>query len=98
MLLGLGLRSFNTIIVDWDVESNRGPIYVIEKAICGSYHPGDRSFDDTAGVQCACSSLYALSWSQIRKVDFLDGLDLDHISTEGDSFYKTLNTYDMLSV
>ena len=98
MLLGLGLRSFSTIIIDGDVESNPGTFYVIEKAISGSYHPGDRPFGDTAGVQCACSSLYALSWSQIRKVDFLDGLDLDHISTEGDSFYKTLNTDDMLSV
>lgn len=54
MLLGLGLRSFNTIIVDWDVESNRGPIYVIEKAICDSYHQGDRRFGDTADVQHAC--------------------------------------------
>ena len=60
VLLALGLRSFNTVIIDGDVESNPGPTYVIEKAICGSYHQGDRRFGDTAGVQCACNSLYAL--------------------------------------
>ena len=79
LLLGLGLRSFSTLIIDADVESNPGPTYVIEKAICGSYHQGDRRFGDTAGVQCACNSLYALCWSQIRKKDFWDRLDLDHI-------------------
>ena len=98
LLLGLGLRSFNTLIIDGDVESNPGPAYVIEKAICGSYHQGDRRFSDTAGVQRACNSLYALCWSQIRKVDFWDRLDLDHILTKGDRLCKTLNTFDMLSV
>ena len=28
---------------------------------------------------------------------FWDRLDLDHILTEGDSLYKTLNTFGMLS-
>ena len=98
LLLGLGLRSFSTLIIDADVESNPGPTYVIEKAICGSYHQGDRRFGDTAGVQCACNSLYALCWSQIRKKDFWDRLDLDHILTEGDRLHKTLNTFEMLSV
>ena len=97
LLLGLGLRSFNTLI-DGDVEINLGPTYVIEKAICGSCHQGNRRFGDTAGVQCACNSLYALCWSQIRKVDFWDRLDLDHILTEGDRLYKTLNIFDMFSV
>ena len=31
-------------------------------------------------------------------MDFCDRLDLDHILTEGDRLYKTLNTFDMLSV
>ena len=31
-------------------------------------------------------------------MDFWDRLDLDHILTESDSLYKTLNTFDMLSV
>ena len=96
--MGLGLRSFNTLIIDGDIESNPGPTYVIEKAICGSYHQGDRRFDDTTGVQCACNSLYTLCRSQIRKVGFWDRLDSDHILIEGDNSYKTLNTFDMLSV
>ena len=36
VLLGLVLKSFKTPIVYRDVESNPGPIYVIEKAICDS--------------------------------------------------------------
>ena len=98
VLLELGLRSFNTFIIDWDVESNPDPTYVIEKAMCDSYHQGNRRFGDAAGVHCACNFLYALCWSQVRKVGFWDRLDLDHISTEGDSLYKTLNKFDMLSV
>ena len=44
------------------------------------------------------NSLHARCWSQIRKVgDFWDRLDSDHISTEGDSLYKTLSLFDMLS-
>ena len=38
VLLGLAVRSFNTLIIDGDVESNPGPTYVIEKAIRGSCH------------------------------------------------------------
>ena len=50
LLLGLGLRSFNALIIDGDVESNLGRTYFIEKAICGSYHQDNKQFDDTAGV------------------------------------------------
>ena len=98
VLLGLGLRSCNTLIIDGDVESNPGPTYVTEKTICGSYHQSDRRFGDIAGVQFACNSLYALCLSQIRTVGFWNRLDLDHKLTEGDSLYKTLNTFDMPSV
>ena len=86
------------LIIDGDIESNPGPTYVIEKAIHGSYHQGDQRFGNTAGVQCACNSLYTLCWSQIKKVNSWNTSDLDHILTEGDKLYKTLNTFDMLSV
>ena len=86
------------LIIDGDIESNPGPTYVIEKVIYGSYHKGDQRFGNTAGVQCACNSLYALCWSQIKKVNSWNTSDLDHILTKGDKFYKTLNTFDMLSV
>ena len=54
VLLELVLKSFKTPIVYRDVESNPGSIYVIEKAICDSYHQGDSRFGDTADVQHAC--------------------------------------------
>ena len=94
VMLALVLR----LIIDGDIESNPGPTYVIEKAIHGSYHQGDQRFGNTAGVQCACNSLYTLCWSQIKKVNSWNTSDLDHILTEGDKLYKTLNTFDMLSV
>ena len=86
------------LIIDGDIESNPGPTYVIEKVIYGSYHQGDQRFSNTVGVQCACNSLYTLCWSQIKKVNSWNTSDLDHILTEGDKLYKTLNTFDMLSV
>ena len=94
VMLALVLR----LIIEGDIESNPGPTYVTEKAIHGSYHQGDQRFGNTAGVQCACNSLYALCWSQIKKVYSWNTSDLDHILTEGDKLYKTLNTFDMLSV
>ena len=94
VVLALVLR----LIIDGDIESNPGPTYVIEKAIYDSYHQGDQRFGNTAGVQCACNSLYALCWSQIKKVYSWNTSDLDHILTEGDKLYETLNTFDMLSV
>ena len=57
------------LIIDLDIESNPGPTYVIETAIHGSYHQGDQRFGNTAGVQYACNSLYALCWSQIKKLN-----------------------------
>ena len=85
------------LIIDGDIESNPGPTYVTENAIHGSYHQGDQRFGNTAGVQCACNFLYALCWSQIKNVISRNTPDLDYI-TERDKLYKTLNTFDMLSV
>ena len=85
------------LIIDGDIESNPSPTYVIEKAIRGSYHQDDQRFGNTAGIQCACNSLYALCWSQIKKVNSWNTSDLDHILTEGDKLHITLNTFGMLS-
>ena len=75
-----------------------GPTYVIEKAIHGSYHQGDQRFGNTVGFQFACASLYSLCNSQIRKVNWRNILNLDHILSKGDKLYKTLNTLDMLQL
>ena len=69
------------LIIDEDIESNPGPTYVTEKAIHGSYHQGDQWFGNIAGVQCACNSLYAICWSQIKKVNSWNASNLDHILT-----------------
>lgn len=61
-----------------------------------TFHKGDGLFGETAGVQCACNSLFALCWSRILKNSIWQSLDLDHMLVEGDKLYKTLNTLDML--
>ena len=87
----------NRYKVSGDVESNPGPTYAVEKkAILGSFHQGDR-FGDTADIQCACNSSYALCWSKVKKVFVWNGSDLHHILVEGDLLYKLLNTIDLLS-
>ena len=80
-----------------DVESNPGPTYNIEKVIMGSFHQGNTRFGLTAGIQCACNSLYALCWSHVKKVYRWNTHDLDHILNEGDVLYKSLGTMDLLS-
>ena len=50
-----------------------------------SFHEENRElFGETAGIQYACNSLYALSWIQIRQIFHWRKSDLDHILNEGD--------------
>ena len=79
------------------MESNPGPTYSIEKVIQGSFHQGNPKFGRTAGVQCACSSLFTLSWSQVKTVSRWNKSDLNYVLTEGDLLYKSLNVVDMLT-
>ena len=55
-------------------------------------------FGETTGIQCACNSLYALCWVEIKQIFQWRKLDVDHILIEGDCSYKNLGTLDMLSV
>ena len=56
-------------LVDGDVESNPGPTtYDLLKVVQGSFHQGDPKFGQTAGIQCACNSLFSLCWSSIKRV------------------------------
>ena len=62
-----------------------------------SFHEENRElFGETAGIQYACNSLYALSWIQIRQIFHWRKSDLDHILNEGDCLYKSLGTLDIL--
>lgn len=95
-LMFITLIKFDSLINYEDMESNPGPTYHIQKVILGSFHQGDNRFGNT--VQCACNSLYALFWSQIKKVYQWNRLDLDHVLTEEDNFHRNFKTFDMLSV
>ena len=65
----------------------------------GSFHQGNSQlFVETAGIQWACNTLYALRWTQIKQIFHWVRRDLDHILVEGDNLYKSLHTSDMLSV
>ena len=62
----------------------------------GSFHQGNGElFGETAGIQCACNSLYALCWVQIKQIFHWSKSDLNHILVEGDCLYKSLGTLDM---
>ena len=54
-------------------------------------------FGETAGIQSACNSLYALCWVQIKQIFHWIKSDLDHILVEGDCLQKILGTLGMLS-
>ena len=62
----------------------------------GSFHQRNGElFGETAGIQCACNSLYALCWVQIKQILHWSKSDLNHILVEGDCLYKSLGTLDM---
>ena len=87
------------ILQDGDIENNPGPTYNIERVEQGSFHQGNRKelFGESAGIQCACNSLYALCWVQIKQIFHWGKSDLDHILVEDDCLYKSLGTLDMFS-
>ena len=80
------------LLLGGDIETNPGPTYAVDKVVLGTFHQGDQRFGETVGVQCACNSLYALCWSEIRQVSIWKPGDFDHILFEGDILYKSLNT------
>ena len=87
------------LLVDGDVESNPGPTtYNLLKVVQGSFHQGDPKFGQTAGIQCACNSLFSLCWSSIKRVTVWTTYDLDYVLESGDQLYKSLKINNMLSV
>ena len=86
------------LLTDGDVESNPGPTFRILKVIQGSFHQGDLKFGHTAGIQCACNSLYALCWSTIKRVSVWTTSDLDYVLENGDGLFKSINTNMALNV
>ena len=85
------------LLQDGDSETNPGPTYNTERVTQGSFHQGNRElFGDAAGIQCACNSLYALCWVQIKQIFHWGKSDLDHILVKEHCLYKSLGTLDML--
>ena len=80
-----------------DSETNPGPTYNTERVTQGSFHQRNRElFGDTGGIKCACNSLYALCWVQIKQIFHWGKSDLDHILVKEHCLYKSLGTLDML--
>ena len=60
--------NYQNLLRDGDIESNPGPSFRTRKVIQGSFHQGHLKFGHTAGMQCACNSLFALCWSTVKRV------------------------------
>ena len=73
------------LLQDGGIETNPGPTYNIESVVQVSFHQGNRElFDETAGIECACNSFYALCWVQMKQIFHWGKSDLDHILVEWD--------------
>eukprot|EP00111_Clytia_hemisphaerica_P009079 TCONS_00026613-protein len=75
------------------------PPYQVSKVVLGSFNQVNESlFGLTAGTQCSANYLYAIFWSNFRRVSIWKSTDLDKILIEGDRLYKLLDTSSYLSV
>ena len=74
--LNMSFLKINKLLLDGDIESNPGVDF--DKIVKGSVHLGDMKFGQTAGIQCACNSLFAIAWSSVRKVTIWKGLAPDN--------------------
>ena len=80
-------------------EDSRGPSssielnYSISRVKQGSFSQSDERFLPTAGIQCACISLYSICYSTVKQVARWSPNDIDFNVTQGDRLFKHLN-YD----
>ena len=68
------------------------------KVVQGSFNHGNAMFGETAGIQCACMTLFAISYSTLKDVNRWDQFDLDIILINGDALYKSLRRQTLLRV
>ena len=68
------------------------PSFVLEKSVQGSYDQSHSKFGETAGMQCSCNALLALSWVKFQN------FDLDFVLDLGDNFFKSLGLHRYLDV
>ena len=100
LILNLNFSALKLLILltDGDIKSNPRPTFEILKLVQGPFHQGHSKFGHTAGVQCACNSLYALCWSTVKRVTVWTTRDLDYILENGDCLLKTLNSNHALTL
>ena len=60
------------------------------KVVQGSFNQGNAMFVETAGIQCACMALFAISYSTLQEINRWDQFDLDIILINGKALYKIL--------
>ena len=70
----------------------------LSKVVHGPFHQGNALFGETAGIQCACMALFAISCSTLKEVNRWDQFDLDTILRNGDALYKSLRRQTLLTV
>ena len=72
------------------------------KVVQGSFNHGNAMFEETAGIQCTCMTIYlhvfAISYSSVKDVNRWDQFDLDIILINGDALYKSLRKQTLLRV
>ena len=55
------------------------------KIVQGSFNQGNAVFGETAGIQCVCMALFAISFSTIKEKGRQDQSDLDIVLVNGDA-------------
>ena len=60
------------------------------KVVQRSFNQGNAMFVETAGIQCACMALFAISYSTLKEINQWDQFDLDIILINGKALYKIL--------
>ena len=67
------------------------------KVVQGSFNQGNAMFGETAGIQCACMALFAISYSTLKGVHRWGQLDLDIILINDDALYKSFGRQTLLT-
>ena len=70
----------------------------LRKVVQGPFNQGNAMFVETAGIQCTCMTLFAISYSTLKSVNRWDQFDLDIILINGDALYKILRRQTLLTV
>lgn len=71
---------------------------MLKVVVQGSFHQGNVRFQQSAGKQCTCCSLFSVAFILIKSQGHWNSDDLDFIVENGDSIYKSLNVVTYLAL